>query len=185
MHLAEGHARPADVGGAGLGEESGLEDLRGQGQRGVRRGGVQRGDTDQVPQGLDGARRLAVPGEPAAEVDGVERGVVGVEAAERQCGAADTGPLGEREVRVAGQSGGQVEGHRQCVAAQPSQPGTRGTPDVENGHVQTVLQGRQTRPVDAVEEPAVGGAAAQIDMLSVVDRQFAAPEGEGEAAEPG
>lgn len=39
--------------------------------------------------------------------------------------------------------------------------------------------------LDPVEEPAVSRAAAQVDVLAVVDGEVAATEGEGEAAEPG
>lgn len=146
VDVAERHARPADVGGAGLGQESGLEHLRREGQRGVRRGGVERGDADQVPEGLDGARRLAVPGEPAAEVDGVERGVVRVQAAQRQCGASDARPLAEREMRVAHESGGEVERHRQRVAAQPSQPGPAGRPTSRTGTSKRFCRGARRVP---------------------------------------
>ncbi len=126
-----------------------------------------------------------MPGEPTAEVDVVECGIVRVQPAECQCGPADARALDEREVRVGGKSGGEVERDREAVAAQSAEPGPRGPPHIENRHVQTVLQRGKTCAVDPVEEPPVGGAAAQIDVLTVVDRQLAAPEGEGEAAEPG
>jgi len=77
-----------------------------------------------------------------------------------------------------------MQGHRQRVAPQSAEPSALGPGHVEYGHVETVLQRRQRRSLDAVEEPAVGGAAAQVDVLSVVDGQFAALEGEGESAQP-
>ena len=77
----------------------------------------------------------------------------------------------------------QMQRHGQRVAAQPAEPPALGPRHVEHGHVEPVLQRRQRRALDAVEEPAVGGAAAQVDVLAVVDGQFAALEGEGEPAE--
>ena len=50
VQLAERHPRPADVGGAGGGEQPGAEDRRGQRQRRAGGRGVERGDADEVPQ---------------------------------------------------------------------------------------------------------------------------------------
>lgn len=88
-------------------------------------------------------------------------------------------------MRVRGEAAPQMQGHRQRVAPQSAEPSSLGLVDVEYGHVETILQRRQRCPLDPVEEPAVGGAAAQIDVLSVVYGQFAALEGEGEPAEAG
>jgi hypothetical protein len=76
----------------------------------------------------------------------------------------------------------QGNGQRAAADSAEAPPGFR--LGVENGHVETILQWRERGPVDAVEEPAVCGAAAQIHMLSVVHGELAALEGEGEPAEP-
>lgn len=100
-------------------------------------------------------------------------------------GPADGGTLGEREVRVRGEAAREVQRDGEVVAADPAEPGSAGVADVEDGHVEAVLDGCEPGGVDPVEEPAVGGAAAQVDVLAVVDREVATAEGEGEAAEPG
>ncbi|GAA3037587.1 hypothetical protein GCM10020000_14420 [Streptomyces olivoverticillatus] len=185
VQLAQRDVGPADVGGAGLGEQPGLEDHGGQAQRGLVRGGVEGGHSDEIPQGLDGARRLAAAVQPGGEVRAVQRRVGGVEPAQRDRGAADLGPLGEREVRVGGETGRQVQRYGQRSAAQPAEPGPSGAvADVEDGHVQPVLEGGgQVLRADPLQKPLVGGAAAQVDVLAVVDGQLAAAEGEGEAAQ--
>ncbi len=185
VQVAEGDAGPADVGGACAGEQPGAQHHRGQRQRDVAGAGVEGGHADQVPQCLDGARRLAVGGEPAAEVPLVEGRVVRVEPVQRGGRAAHPGAVGERQVRVGGEAAAEVERHGQRVAAQPAQPAARRPGDVDHGHVEAFLQRGERGAADAFQEPAVGGAAAQVDVLSVVHGQFAPPEGEGEAAEPG
>ena len=101
------------------------------------------------------ARRLAVPAEPGGEVDAVQGRVGRVEPLEGECGAPDGGPLGEREMRVRRESGGEVQRYGQRVAAQPSEPRSAGPADVEHGHVEPVLERRERRAVDPVEEPPV------------------------------
>ncbi len=86
-------------------------------------------------------------------------------------------------MRIGGEAGGEVQRYGQRGAAQPAEPGSAGAGHVQDGDVQPVLERGQRGAVDAVEEPAVGGAAAQIDVLAVVDGQGAALEGEGEAAQ--
>ena len=174
---------PADVGRARVGQQTGLEHHRGEPQRGVARDRVERGDPDQVPQGLDGTRRLTVRGQPAAEVLCVQGRIGEVEPAQRERGTAHGGALGEREMRIRGQAPAQVEGHGQRVAPQSAEPSARGPGDVDDGHVEALLQRCQRGAPDPVEEPAVGGAAAQIDVLAVVHGQVAAPEREGQAAQ--
>ncbi len=120
--------------------------------------------------------------QPAAEVLPVEGGVGGVEAAQGERGTADGGLLGEAQVRIAGEARAEVERDGQGVAPQPAQAPAAA---VEDGHVEAVLHGREGGAVDPVEEPAVRGAAAQVDVLAVVDGEAAALEGEGEAAEAG
>lgn len=185
MEFAERDVGPADVGGAGLGEEAGLEDHRGEPHGGLRGGGVEGGDADEVPEGLDGPRGLPVAAEPGGEVDAVEGRVGGVELLQGERGPADGGTLGEGEVRVRGEAAREVQRYRKGVAADPAEPGAARVRDVQDGHVQPVLEGSEPGAVDPVEEPPVGGAAAEVHVLAVVDGEVAAAEGEGEAAEAG
>lgn len=76
----------------------------------------------------------------------------------------------------------QMQRHGQGVAAQPSDARPVAA-DVQYGYVEPVLYGGEGGAVDAVEEPAVGRAAAQVHVLAVVDGQLVAGEGEGETAE--
>ncbi|GGV06430.1 hypothetical protein GCM10010275_53030 [Streptomyces litmocidini] len=126
-----------------------------------------------------------MPAEPGGEVDAVERRVGGVELLQGERGPADGGALGEGEVRIRGEAAREVQRYGQVVAADPAEPGAAGVRDVEDGDVEAVLEGGEAGAADPVEEPAVGGAAAQVDVLAVVDGQVAPAEGEGEAAEPG
>ncbi len=183
VQFAERDVRPADVGRARVGQQTGLEHHRGEPQGGVARDRVEGGDPDQVPQGLDGTLRLTVRGQPAAEVLRVQRRIGEVEPLERERGPAHLGAVGERQVRVGGEAAPQMQGHGQRVAPQPAEPASLGPRGVQDGYVEPVLQRSQRRALDAVEEPAVGGAAAQVHMLSVVDGQLAALEGEGQSAE--
>ena len=182
VQLAERGVGPADVGGTRVGEQAGLEDHRGQRERGALRRRVERGDAHQVPQRLDGAGGLAAGGEPAAEVGAVQRRVGQVQAAQRERRPADRGALAQRQVRVAGEARGQVQRHGQPGAGEPAEAAGGG---VHHRYVQPVLKGHQVAGGDPVEEPLVAGAAAQEHMLPVVHRQVAALEGEGEPAEPG
>ncbi len=183
VQFAQRDARPADVGRARVGQQTGLEHHRGESEGGVGGDRVEGGDPDQVPQGLDGTRRLAVRGQPTAEVLGVQRRVGEVESLECERGPAHLGAVGERQVRIGGEAAPQVQGHGQRVPPQPAEPPPRGPCDVQDGYVEPVLQRGQCRALDAVEEPAVGGAAAQVHVLSVVDGEIAALEGEGQAAQ--
>lgn len=79
--------------------------------------------------------------EPGGEVDAVEGRVGGVEAAEREGGAADVGLLREGEVRVGREAAGQVQRYGQGGAADASQAGAGGAADVQDGDVQAVLEG--------------------------------------------
>lgn len=123
-------------------------------------------------------------GEPLAEVPVVEGRVVEIERFERQCGTADLGALRERQMLIGRQAAREMQRYGQRAAADSAEPPPGFRLGVENGHVETILQGRERGPLDAVEEPPVGGAAAQIHVLSVVHGEFAALEGEGEPAEP-
>ncbi|CAM5663511.1 hypothetical protein STENM223S_09746 [Streptomyces tendae] len=175
---------PADVGRSGVGQQTGLEHHRGEPERGVARDRVEGGDADQVPQRLDGTRRLAVRGQPAAEVLGVQSRIGEVEPLERERGTPHRGAFGEGEVRIGREAAPQVQGHGQRVAPQPAEPAALGPRQVDHGYVEAVLHRRERRSADPVEEPPVGGAAAQVHVLAVVDGEVAALEGEGESAEP-
>ncbi len=115
-----------------------------------------------------------------------QRGVGRVEALEREGGADDAGALGGREMRIAGQAPGEVQRYGERGTAQPAEPHPVG---VQYGYVHTVLEGHQLRGADPLQQPGVGGAAAEMDMLAVVDGQLAgagvAAEGEDQPAEAG
>lgn len=186
VEVAERHLGEADVRGPGAGEQSGAEDLGGQGEGDLVRPGVEGGDADEVPQGVDGGPVLSVPLQPVAEALGVQGGVGGVQPAQGQGGAAHGGAFGEGEVRVAGEPGGQVQRDGGRGAAQPADAAGAG---VQDGDVHAALHRGEGGAADAAQKALVGGAAAQVHMLAVVDgersRGAVAAEGEGEAAEPG
>ena len=108
-----GCARPPDVGGVGPVEEAGAEDLDGRAEGGLVDGEVERRAGDQLPEVVDGVRRLAVVGQPGAEGDGIEGRVVGVEAAQRQRRPDGAGALERAQVPVPGQRRSEVERRRQ------------------------------------------------------------------------
>jgi hypothetical protein len=81
-----------------------------------------------------------------------------------------------------------VQRYGQGDAAQPAQPGTL-SGGIEDGYVQPVLERREREAADPPQERAVGGAAAQVHMLPVVDGERPGrgvpSEGERKAAEAG
>lgn len=89
---------------------------------------------------------LAVAGEPAGEVDGVERGVGGVEGPQGEGGAARGQPLGGRQVGVGGEARRQVQRHGQGGAAQPAQAGPRGPPASRTGTSSRSCTGARCAP---------------------------------------
>jgi hypothetical protein len=183
VQFTQRDACPADVGRARVGQQTGLEHHRGEPERRVAGHRVEGGDPHEVPQCLDGTLRLTVRGQPAAEVLRVERRIGEVEPLERQSGTPDLGTLGERQMRISSEAARQMQWYGQCGTADSAEPPSRFALGVENGHIETILQGREFGSVDAVEEPAVRGAAAQIHMLAVVHGEPAALEGEGEPAQ--
>ena len=116
VQLARAALGPADVAAVGAVEQAGPEDLDRQGQRRLGGGHVDRRQRDQVPEALDGRVALAVTGQPRAEGHAVERGVVGIEAAQGERRRAPARPARRGQVPVAGQRAGQVEGRGQAGA---------------------------------------------------------------------
>ena len=126
------HPRPADVGGAAVGEQPDLEHHRGQRQRGVVGPGVQGRDAHQVPQRVDGARVLALAAQPGAEAHRVDGRVGAVHLAHGQRGPDEAQPLGRGERAVPQQGGAEVQRRRQAGAAQTCRPpGQRAHRDVQ------------------------------------------------------
>ena len=127
---------------------------------------VQRGDDEQVPERGDGPLRLPVRPQPAVERLPPERGTVAValDPHEEQRGYRAE-PLGEADVRVAQQRRQQVERRWQGKAGEDAAPAGR------RAHLdaQPLLAARQFERADLVEEAPVGVAAAEEDVLAVVD----------------
>ena len=139
---------------------------------------------DEIPQPLHRRGALAVRGEPLAEAARVGGRVRAVDAAQRQRGPHQPQPVGQREVPVAQQRTREVQRRRQAGAAQPRGRGARGV----DGDVEPVLQPHLTGDAEPAQQAAVGGAAAQEDVLAVVDVQLAPlvrpGERGGEPAQP-
>ncbi len=182
VQRAQGYPGEADVRGPRIGEQPGLEDHRRQRQRGLVGGGVQGGHADQVPERLDRPRRLPVPAQPVAEGLPVQRRVVQVQAAQGERGPPGGQSLPGVQVRVGGQAAAEVQRHRQRIAPQGAEPAGG---DVADRDVQPGLDLHLVGDAEALQQPAVGGAAAQEDVLAVVDPQLAASERGGETAQPG
>ena len=111
----------------------------------------------------------------------VERRVVEGGAAQRQQGPPEAQPVRDRQVAIPRQAAGEVQRRREAVAAQPGHC-SAGRDDRE---LEAVLQHHGVRGADPFEEPPVGGAAAQEDVLAVVERQPMSAERPGRSAEPG
>ncbi len=185
---AERGGGDADVGGARVGEQTGLEHLRRERHRDLVGPGVQGGDADQVPQGRLGGGVLPVAAQPLAEGDPVQRRVGEVQALQGERAADDPGAVGRGQVRVAGEAARQVERDGQAGPLEPSEGAHRGVlgpGDGEHRDVEAVLQVDQPGGAEPLQQASVGGAAPQVDVLAVVDGQLAALEGERQAAEPG
>ena len=182
---AERDPRPADVGSVGLGEQPCLEDLRRQGEGGLGGVHVHRRQGDEVPQQLDGVGGLAVAGQEGAEGLGVERGVAEAQAAQRQGGATDPRPVREAQVAVGEQRRREVQRRGQRAPPDPGHLGLGAgvAGGAEDGDREPRLERRQLGRAEALEEAAVGRAAAQVDVLAVVERQAPALERPGRSAE--
>ena len=135
------------------------------------------GDADEVPERAHGVRPLPVAAQPVPEGLGVDGGVGGVDPAQRGRGPRPREPLAPRHRVVAQQCPGEVRrrhvadaretGQRGgwAVAPQP-RGGAPGRSTVTSSRSCSVVEPRDAEPV---EQPAVGGAAAQEDVLAGVD----------------
>ena len=180
VQLRQRHPRPSDVGGGRVGQEAGLEDHRGERERGLVGVDVERRERDQVPQPSRSRRATARRRQPLAEGDRVERGIGWVEPLERERGAAQPDPVPHREMRVPEERPAEVQRRRERVAAEVRDPATRR----DHGDVEPVLQHDPIGRPDPVEEAAVGRAATQEHVLTVVEVQTVVVEGPRGAAEP-
>ena len=97
VELVERHQRPPDIAGGRVGEQPGLEHHGGQSQGGILRVCVEARHGEQIPEGVDGTRGLAVCRQPRPEGLLVERGVGEVEPAQGQRAAYDAQPVGQRK----------------------------------------------------------------------------------------
>ncbi len=125
------------------------------------------------------ARPLTVLAQEGGERLRVERRVGEVGPAQRGECPPESQTVGEGEVVVADEAAGEVERGGKTVAAQP-RDFCAGSEDRE---LQAVLQAHRAGGADAVEERAVRGAAAQEDVLAVVEPQAPPPERPGGTTE--
>ncbi len=176
---AQGHPGPADVPGIGPVEETGAEHHGGERERRVVGRQVEGRQRDEVPQHLDRLGPLSVRAEPVPERAVVETGVVEVEPSERQGRPGQPQPVAHTEVPVAGERTGEVQRGGQRRAGDDGPPAS----GREHRDLETLLQEHHVRGPDPVEQPPVGGAAPQKDVLAVVERPALAPERPGEAPE--
>ncbi len=167
---AQGNSAPADVAGAAVGQQAGLEDLGGHGQRRPPSGQVDGRQADEVPQSRDGDVALAVGAQPLLEGLLVQGGVIEVEVGQSQRRRAEAGPVAPRDQAEAQQRPGQVQGGRHRVPAQtgrfgagrrPPAPGPcRAVPaGPEHGDVEAVLELHVAGRAYSAQEVEVGGAA--------------------------
>ena len=187
MQVPERRGGVADVGGVGLVEQAGPEDGRGQGEAGVVRAQVEGGRAHDVEQGRERQVVLAVPPQEPAQGLGVERGVRGVEALQGERAAHGPKPGRGRQHGVAQQGGREVRRRGQPRPPQPRLGAGRDGALVrarDDRDVEAALQRGRGGGVDPVEEPAVGRAAPQEDVLAVVDGELAAAERERLATQP-
>ncbi len=156
-------------------EQSGPEHLRGEGQRGVVGREVQRGRRDQPPQPLDQRVALPVAAQEPAEALPVQRGVGAGQHAQRERAPRRADAVQRAQHAVGGERRRQVRRRRDAGrAAQVRRPRS----GRQHRNVQVRLQRGAGGRVDALEQPPVGAAAAQEDVLAVVDRELAAAERE-------
>ena len=132
----QGRSRPADVGSAGFREQPGDEDLGCELQGGICCRDVDGGQDDQVPEGFDGCRSLPMGGQPVAERDVIEPGVLRVEAAQSEPRSQHCEALAQIEMGVGEQSRCQVHRRRAPGAAYRSRTPAGG----QDGDVEPLLQ---------------------------------------------
>ncbi len=161
-------------------QQAGLEDVGGLGRADAVADVVAGGQDDQVPEALDGPLRLPVRAQPVAEAAAVQAPARGVGHAQQgQRRASQRQPLAAAEVREAQHRPGQVQRRGQRTGQRGDRP-RHARRRVEHRHAQPRLK------LDVVPEPQpldqgdVGRAAAQEDVLAVVELRAAAGVGEGE-----
>ena len=171
--------RHADVAGVRGVEEPCAEDHRRERQRPFRRGQVQGRERDQVPELRDRLVGLAVRPKPLGERLRVERLVRGIELAQRGRRAQSVDALARAEQRVAKERRDEVERSGEWRAAQK-----RGRlAFAQHGDAQPRLDRDEVLGAEPGEEAAIRGAAAQEDVLAVVDPVVLAADRERRAAE--
>ena len=180
VQVGERHACVAHVARVGARQQPGLEDHRGERKRGLSGGQVERGQGDQVPEGVHRRRTLAPLLEPVAEAHVVECPVLEIEAREGERHAHGAQPLGGRQEGVGGKRGRQMQGGLQAVAAELPTGAVRG----QHRDREPLLQHRVALHAEPAQQRPVVGAAAQEDVLAVVHLEVAALERVGGAAEP-
>lgn len=171
VEIAQGDARDADVGGFGRGEEAFLEDVHGAGGGDTFDIEVARTDDDGGPEAADGALGLAGGGQEVVEGAVVPAGAVFSQHA--QAAAADGELLGVREERGLEHGAGEVRGGGEAAAADGA-----GTPPHHPHHPRPPRFHPELLavPIDVVigvqagKEVLVVGAAAEHDVLAVVER---------------
>ena len=204
MQLAQGQGGDADVGGVFLAEQAGLDHGGGQGQGRVVAGDVQGRDGEQVPQGPAGAVALTPGRQPVTKALLVDPRSGRVDAAHSEGGSCHAGPFSQRKKGVPAEGRQHMQGARQRGPAEPSPAGgqggrpprasraggrprgaSRAGSGGQHGDVEPVLDGGMGGHAERVQQAAVGGAAAEVDVLAGVDDEAVAGEGAGRPAQPG
>ena len=165
VQLLQRHGRDADVARVGRVEEPRAEDHRRERERSLRGGQVERRERDQVPELRDGGVGLLVRAEPFAERPRVERLVGGIELAERGGAAERVDAVAECEAASSAGAWGRDAAGRERRAAQER----RRLAFAQHGDAQPRLDRNEVLDPEPCEEAAVGRAAAQKHVLSVVD----------------
>ena len=110
----------------------------------------------------------------------VETRVLGIEPLDLRRGECGSEALADRQRRVEQQRLRQMERGGEAGARDQR----RALALAEDGDVEAALQRQQVLDAEPAQEAEVGGAAAQSDVLAVVELEAVALEGEGRAAEP-
>ena len=126
---------------------------------------VQRRQRDQVPQLCDRRGGLSIRAQPRPERLAVERGIRGIERAQRGSCAKRVQTLSAAERRKADERRHEVERRGQRRSPQER----RRLPFAEDRHAQSRLDRDEVLDAQALEEAAVRGAAAEQHVLPVVD----------------
>jgi hypothetical protein len=180
VELRERDVRVTDVCGVALGEEAHLEDGAGKRERGLGGRQVDRREREQVPEPVDRVRRLVALGQPVSERAAIDVFAVEVEVREPQPGGRRSRALARSQSGEAGKRAAQMErsGQRAATEVEDAPAGA------DERDREPVLEHDVARDADAGEEVAVGGAAAEEDVLAVVEPEPVTLDREGRAAEP-